>query len=405
MEERQSASRENVSRAWPRYNDAHLGFRHYWYPVLESRSLRKKPMPIKVAGEKVVLVRDRGNVYALCDRCPHRGVPLSLGRREFPGMISCAYHGWTFDLPTGKLAAALTDGPDSPICGKESVRVKTYPVEDRAGLIWVYIGDGPPPPVEEDIPEELLAPDAVVQPMLELRQGDWRHAMENAVDEAHAKYLHRRTPFYFFHKFPAYQTDVRMMPSEDGKWLRRMSTPVFGPCDYPRVGTWPKHDFWRKEPSPPKGKIGSGAVVVGGARLPAIFFVGHEDWQDFQMFVPVDEDHHLMLQVSMKRTSGFGALIWKLRYWTYIRPIHHIMLNLWEDGLIVRNMNCPPERLFRPDAAIVAWRRWCDAHARRSPAEAASVSIPVRKTGHLGKRRDAAEEADGPSGGLGAEDV
>ncbi|MDO8629366.1 MAG: hypothetical protein Q7R41_02635, partial [Phycisphaerales bacterium] len=76
-----------------------------------------------------------------------------------------------------------------------------------------------------------------------------------------------------------------------------------------------------------------------------------------------------------------------------------------EDGLIVRNMNCPPERLFRPDAAIVAWRKWCDKKARRSPAEVASVSIPVRKTGHLGQRRDAAEEADGPSRGPVAEDV
>jgi hypothetical protein len=45
------------------------------------------------------------------------------------------------------------------------------------------------------------------------------------------------------------------------------------------------------------------------------------------------------------------------------------MLNRWEDGLMVQNMNCPPERLFRPDAAIVAWRRWCQEKARRSPTE------------------------------------
>ncbi len=38
--------------------------------------------------------------------------------------------------------------------------------------------------------------------------------MENAVDEAHAKFLHRRTPYYFFREFPAYQTDIRMVASE-----------------------------------------------------------------------------------------------------------------------------------------------------------------------------------------------
>ena len=67
--------------------------------------------------------------------------------------MSCGYHGWTYDLASGTLVAALTDGPDSPICGK--VRVRTYPVEERIGIVWVYIGELDPPPVEADIPEEL----------------------------------------------------------------------------------------------------------------------------------------------------------------------------------------------------------------------------------------------------------
>jgi phenylpropionate dioxygenase-like ring-hydroxylating dioxygenase large terminal subunit len=115
MEERQFASRQVASRAWQRYEAADLGFRHYWYPVLESRKLRNKPTPITVCGEKIVLVRDNGKVRALNDRCPHRCVPLSAGRREFPGMLTCLYRGWTFDLATGELVAALTDGPNSPV--------------------------------------------------------------------------------------------------------------------------------------------------------------------------------------------------------------------------------------------------------------------------------------------------
>jgi len=92
----------------------------------------------------VVFLRDEGKVYALSDQCPHRGVPLSLGRQEFPGTWTCYYHGWTYDLKTGVLQAALTDGPDSPICGK--VRVRIYPVEERAGVVWVYLGAGEAPP-------------------------------------------------------------------------------------------------------------------------------------------------------------------------------------------------------------------------------------------------------------------
>ncbi len=87
-----------------------------------------------MAGERIVLVRDGDVVRGLHDRCPHRGVPLSHGRREFPGTISCAYHGWTFGTDDGKLKAVITDGPDSPICGKLSVA--TYPVEERLGMLW-----------------------------------------------------------------------------------------------------------------------------------------------------------------------------------------------------------------------------------------------------------------------------
>jgi phenylpropionate dioxygenase-like ring-hydroxylating dioxygenase large terminal subunit len=36
------------------------------------------------------------------------------------------YHGWTYALDDGQLVAVITDGPDSPICGKATVAVKTY---------------------------------------------------------------------------------------------------------------------------------------------------------------------------------------------------------------------------------------------------------------------------------------
>lgn len=374
MEERQSASKEDSSRMWPRYDEAATGFRNYWYPaVIASKVKAKKPFSVMICGEKIVLLRDGGKVYGLNDRCPHRGVPLSLGRAEFPGMLTCRYHGWTYNLKDGQLAAALTDGPNSPICGKANVRVKTYPVEERAGIIWVFVGDQAAPPIEEDIPEELLAPDAVVLPMMDVRPGNWRYAMENAIDAAHAKYLHRDTPFFFFSKVIAYQNDVALVPCEDGRWLSRKGSPVLGPSDYPGVGQWPKHGWWRRSlPSSIGAKHGRGSLVAGAARLPGIYYVGHADWHDLQMFVGVDEDHHMVWQISVKNTRGLGALFWKLRYWTYIRHLHHIVLNRWEDGLMVRNMDCPPERLFRPDVAIVSWRRWCQEKARPSPTSGIS---------------------------------
>ncbi|MCW2835035.1 MAG: iron-sulfur binding oxidoreductase [Nocardioides sp.] len=365
MEDRQSASKIVVTGQWPEYAEAHLGFRNYWYPAMASSSLGKRPQAVKLLGEDVVLVRDNGRAYALNDRCPHRGVPLSMGRRQFPGTISCAYHGWTYDLKDGNLVAALTDGPDSPICGKRSVRIAAYPVEERAGLIWVYIGDAPAPPIEEDVPEELLKAGTVPMVMVETRKGNWRYGMENAVDEAHAKYLHRRTPFYFFSKFPVYSTDVRMEVAEDGKWLVRTGKQVFDSQTYGELGSWPGREWWR---------VGGG-VSTFAARLPAIFRISHKTWSDYQFFVPVDEHHHLAVMVSAKWPSRLGKAWWKLYYHAYVRPFHHIMLNRWEDDRMVSMMSIPPEKLFRPDISVTTWRKWSSETARRTP-EAPATSKP-----------------------------
>src|SRR3954468_8636968 len=50
----------------------------------------------KMLGEPVLIGRDRaGQVFALRDICPHRGMPLSEGGFD-GGKIECCYHGWRF---------------------------------------------------------------------------------------------------------------------------------------------------------------------------------------------------------------------------------------------------------------------------------------------------------------------
>ncbi len=124
-----------------RYEDLALGLRNYWYPVMTSRTLRKRPIELTLCGDEVLFLRRDGKAYAIQAWCPHRGMPLRLGKHEFrdTATLSCRYHGWTYDVSTGECVAALTDGPDSPTVGK--VRLKTYPVEERAGLLWVWMGD------------------------------------------------------------------------------------------------------------------------------------------------------------------------------------------------------------------------------------------------------------------------
>ena len=107
-----SSSETRRAGNWPHYDGAKAGLRNYWYPVLFAGQLRRRPRALVLCGERIVLVRDAGRVYGLHDRCPHRGVPLSQGRHAYPGLITCAYHGWCYDLASGDLVAALTDAVD-----------------------------------------------------------------------------------------------------------------------------------------------------------------------------------------------------------------------------------------------------------------------------------------------------
>src|SRR5579862_73060 len=98
----------------PVYEQAELGFKPYWYPAILSRELGNKPTQVKLLGEDLVFLRAGGKPYALHNRCLHRGVQLSNGSCLTDGTLTCPYHGWTYDVASGALVAALTDGPDSP---------------------------------------------------------------------------------------------------------------------------------------------------------------------------------------------------------------------------------------------------------------------------------------------------
>jgi phenylpropionate dioxygenase-like ring-hydroxylating dioxygenase large terminal subunit len=333
--------------AWPRYESAVLGFQNYWYPVMWSGQLRSKPQALTLLGQRIVFLRDRGKPYAVADRCPHRGVSLSHGCQNFPGTLSCAYHGWTYDLQSGDLVAVITDGPDSPIRGK--VRVRTYPLEERLGLVWIYMGDGTPPPLEDDLPAELISQRAAIAGRITERKGNWRLAAENGFDEGHAKYLHRNTPFSWLREMPVW-TRTRVVPVEDGKWITRVHDETHFATDFPGLGRFPAKKPWWK-------------LRRGGARtslsLPCMLRVKFVEWTHYEWYVPLDADHHRYIQIAVKLTTGLDALLFKLRYWLYIRWLFHGMFND-QDAIMVEDMDCPPERLYRPDVSIVAWRRMCE---------------------------------------------
>lgn len=109
----------------------------YWYPFARSEQVaRGKTLGVSFAGEPIVLVRtERGNVFALENRCAHRQIPLEAGviRGE---LLQCCYHGWTYDS-TG----ACVNVPYLDKAGTLPNGVRSYPCREAYGLIFVYPGD------------------------------------------------------------------------------------------------------------------------------------------------------------------------------------------------------------------------------------------------------------------------
>jgi phenylpropionate dioxygenase-like ring-hydroxylating dioxygenase large terminal subunit len=357
----QVTGREAGVTRYPEYDAAVLGFGDYWYPAMESASLRNKPVGLVLFGQRIMFYRDQGKPYALENRCPHRGIQLSIGRQEFPGTFTCRYHGWTFDLKTGTLMAALTDGPDCPMRGR--VAVRTYPTAEAAGVVWIFFGQGNPPTLEADVPEELLRKDAVTGLRITERDGDWRHAAENGFDEGHGKYLHRDSIFVTFAHPPAWVHSDTV--EEPGGWITRKATAQAFQSDYPGLGTWPKMRPWKTS------KILSRASI----RLPGVLRIHFGEWIHFEWYVPTVPGRHRYVQLAVKNVRGIGAIFFKLRYWTYLRWLFHGAFND-QDARVVEMMQTPPERLFRPDLSIVHWRQLAP-NARGGPIPSAPAAQPA----------------------------
>ena len=56
---------------------------------------------VEIRGRAIAIFNLNGTLHALDNTCPHQGGPLGEGYLEESGVVSCPWHGWTFDLKTG----------------------------------------------------------------------------------------------------------------------------------------------------------------------------------------------------------------------------------------------------------------------------------------------------------------
>jgi vanillate monooxygenase len=105
-----------------------------WYVACNAEDIDEKPLGRTICNLSIVFYRAlEGKVAALEDFCPHRGAPLSLGT-VVEGKLTCGYHGLEMGCD-GKTIAM----PGQRVRAFPTIR--SYPVEERYGFIWVWPGD------------------------------------------------------------------------------------------------------------------------------------------------------------------------------------------------------------------------------------------------------------------------
>lgn len=112
-----------------------FGLPNGWWPLAHSDEVHQHPGAFRLGGRALAVYRDlTGTVRAVEDRCPHRRLPLSMGRLTEDGSIQCPYHGWSFDGATGRCTAIPNLSADERI--PNGIKVAAFSAaEDVAELL------------------------------------------------------------------------------------------------------------------------------------------------------------------------------------------------------------------------------------------------------------------------------
>ena len=371
-----------------------LGLRNYWYPAIAKRKIpTRRPIKVRVMGEDLCFFKgDRGQAAAIRDICPHRGASISEGTCHYKGTVSCSYHGWTFN-EQGKNVAVLSEGPESKICGLPGTEAKLYPTRDLKGIVFVWMGDQAPAPIEEDVPEEFFDPDAYILYNERVHwDTNWAISLENYFD-AHFCYLHRDDIQSLLgsprHSFRA--TTENVAPAFTGNGFTYASPQTEpGPAQdvHPNGWKWPKHRFRRfwawafvpffsltRVPAPvPKNaqSWGSDMRLPGMVRVPGAFIVDklRPPQRRFRYGgagvvgrmtrwpVAIEEDRCRMWYFHYTRPRTWLHRLWhKFLYLSLYKWVVEYNFSA-QDGSVMPNQRWDtPEMLAPTDFGVVQWRK------------------------------------------------
>lgn len=350
-----------------------LGLRSYWYPAIRADKVGwRKPAKVSLLGDDLCLFRGTtGDVAAIQDVCPHRGARLSEGDCHYRGTVACPYHGWVFD-ESGKNVAVLSEGPTSGVCGKAGTEARIYPTRTLKGVVFVWMGEGDPAPIEDDVPEEFFDDEALVLTGQVDWRCNWEVALENSMD-SHVNYVHRdalvvaRTGFIARGaqgEHPIFVGNGFGGDVAQSNYLRRSAAYD----EYPSGWRWPKTNyrrFWtwllkplaeraRRHIPPPRS-----AKWCPGHHLPGMFRTEFAYDMYTRMCVPVEEHLTRVWYYHYLRPASALARVWQRAvYYALHRWIIEYNFSRQDERVMINQRYDAPEKLSSTDAEVIQWRRF-----------------------------------------------
>ena len=197
--------------------------RRYWQPVAISAQITsERPREVRVMGEDLVLFRDTtGRAGLLYSRCMHRGTSLYFAKSEARG-LRCCYHGWLYDVEGHCLDQPCeVDGGRN----RKNVRQPWYPVEERYGLIFAYMGPLAKKPVlpHYDILEGAQSYEVAIggwgssnDASIDIVPYGWQNMIDNLMDPFHVFILHSTLTGIQFNPEFAKMPKITFSPADIG---------------------------------------------------------------------------------------------------------------------------------------------------------------------------------------------
>ena len=360
---------------WKEYVEAKLGFRNHWYPVRFSKELDEGQLQVvEIMGERLLIKRIDGKVYAMRDRCLHRGVPLSRKPDCYTkDTITCWYHGYTYRFQTGELTNILAV-PDSRLSGRR--KIVTYPVEEAQGLIFVFLGDEDMvQPLVKDVPPGFLDSDRMVLGKHREVKSNWRLGAENGFDSLHI-FIHKDTTLRHHRtfNFPIGHTPlpgaVQLVEDEDGPKgvmddFAQHSAVWDGVIDGEVVVRGPRSEQIQGT----SASVGTSVWLPGVLKVESFPTVG---LTQYEWYVPLDAERHLYVQtIGKKVETAEDRNAFANDFESTWKP--HGLDGFNADDIWAREVTEPfyaddygwvDEMLCEPDETILQWRRLASRHGR-----------------------------------------